>query len=250
MMKITVSVIVAVRNGAPTLQRCIDSFAGQTYPPKELIIIDGGSTDGTVEILKYNSEKIRYWVSEPDRGIYSAWNKALKVAQGDWVYFLGADDYFMDEHVLAQVALHLKNGSSSARVVYGRVDLVRKDGSVIATFGSPWDRKRFFQLMTLPHQGVFHHRSLFQEHGGFNEEFRIAGDYDLLRELRYGVAEFVPRLVAALQHSGMSSNPVSKVKTVGVIMRARRINASKSTVGLRLARERAMDLCPVASRGG
>ena len=73
----SISVIVAVLNGAKTLQRCIDSVAQQTYPNKELIIIDGGSQDGTVDILKANQGKITSWISEPDRGIYSAWNKGL-----------------------------------------------------------------------------------------------------------------------------------------------------------------------------
>lgn len=75
-----ISVIVATFNNEGTLQQCIDSVAGQTYPHKELIVIDGGSSDGTVEPLKANKEKIAYWVSEPDRGIYQAWNKALPKA--------------------------------------------------------------------------------------------------------------------------------------------------------------------------
>jgi len=215
-----------VFNGSATLQRCIDSVVRQTYPHKELIVIDGGSKDGTVEILKRNSEKIAYWVTEPDRGIYHAWNKALKVAQGDWVYFLGADDYFVDEHVLARIAPYLKSGATVARVAYGRVDLVRKDGSVIDTFGSPWNRRKFFELMTLPHQGVFHHQSLFQEHGCFNEEFRIAGDYELLlRELKSRDPLFIAEgTVAAMQFGGMSSDGRSAVEALLEIKRARDLN--------------------------
>lgn len=221
-----ISVVVATFNAAATLDRCIKSVSGQTYRRIELIVIDGDSQDGTVEILKRNSEKIAYWVSEPDRGIYNAWNKALKVAQGDWVYFLGADDYFADEHALARVAPYLKIESTGARVVYGRVNLVRKDGSVIATFGSPWNRKLFFQLMTLPHQGVFHHRSLFEEHGGFNEEFRIAGDYEwLLRELKSHDPVFLENgTITAMQFGGMSSDGRLAVETLLEIKRARDLN--------------------------
>ena len=72
-----ISVIVAVFNGAKTLRQCIDSVDRQSYLNKELIIIDGGSKDGTVDIIKNNQGKIAYWVSEPDRGIFNAWNKAL-----------------------------------------------------------------------------------------------------------------------------------------------------------------------------
>jgi len=217
-----ISVVVAVFNGRATLQRCLDSVVGQTYPHTELIVIDGGSKDGTVQLLEANRHKITYWISEHDRGIYHAWNKALNVVQGDWVYFLGADDYFVDEHVLARVAPYLQNGTTDARVVYGLVNLVRTDGSVIAAFGEPWSRKKFMQVMTLPHQGVFHHRSLF-DRGGFNEEFRIAGDYELLlRELKSHDPRFLEReTIAAMRFGGVSSEGRLAVETLQEFKRAR-----------------------------
>lgn len=221
-----ISIVVAAFNSIETLRRCIDCVVQQTYPHKELIIIDGGSKDGTVEVLKANDQKISHWISEHDRGIYHAWNKALKVAQGDWVYFLGADDYFIDDQVLDRVAPYLKGGSTKARVMYGRVDLVRKDRSVIAAFGSQWNRTKFFQLMTLPHQGVFHHRSLFEEYGHFKEEFRIAGDYELLlRELKSRDPLFIPDVtIAAMQFGGMSSDGRLAIETLREIKRARDLN--------------------------
>jgi Glycosyltransferases involved in cell wall biogenesis len=81
------TIIVAVLNSKETLERCIESVNSQTYPYKELIIKDGGSTDGTVEILKNNDDKIAYWESSPDHGIYHAWNKALQYARGEWICF-------------------------------------------------------------------------------------------------------------------------------------------------------------------
>ncbi|MGC4099089.1 MAG: glycosyltransferase [Nitrospira sp.] len=141
-----ISVVVAVFNAAETLGRCLTSVSTQTYANRELVVIDGGSLDGTKEVIQAHVYCIAHWESERDRGIYHAWNKALKVIRGNWVYFLGADDYLADEHVLGRVASHLKGGSSGARVVYGRVELVRKDRSVIATLGSQWNRKEFFQL--------------------------------------------------------------------------------------------------------
>lgn len=102
-----ISIIVAVYNNAVTLQRCIDSVASQSYPHKELVIIDGGSTDGTVEIIKRNSDKIDCWVSEPDRGIYHAFNKGLDRTKGDWIYFLGSDDYLWDNYTLSRVSEQL-----------------------------------------------------------------------------------------------------------------------------------------------
>jgi glycosyltransferase involved in cell wall biosynthesis len=221
-----ISVVVAVSNAVDLLGRCIDSVAGQTYPHKELIIIDGGSVDGTKDVIEAHARRIAHWESERDRGIYHAWNKALKVVRGDWVYFLGADDYFIDEQVLARVAPYLKGGATNARILYGCVNLVRRDGSVIGTFGEPWSRSNFFQLMSLHHQGVFHHRSLFLERGCFNEEFRIAGDYELLlRELKSYDPVFIPDVtVAAMQFGGMSSDGRLALETLREIKRARDMN--------------------------
>lgn len=224
-----ISVVVAVFNGVETLRRCIDSVSRQRYENYELIVIDGGSVDGTKELIEKHSNQIDYWESERDRGIYHAWNKALEVVQGDWVYFLGADDYFADEDVLARIAPHLMRQSMRARVVYGRVDLVRKNGSVIGSLGSQWNREKFFQVMTLPHPGVFHHRSLFQEHGHFNEGFRIAGDYELLlRELKLRDPVFIADVtVAAMQFGGISSDGRLSVETLLEIRRARDLNSIK-----------------------
>ena len=103
-----ITIIVAVLNSKESLERCIESVNNQTYPHRELIIIDGGSTDGTVEILKNNDDKIAYWESKPDRGIYHAFNKAIKYAQGEWIYFLGSDDYLWTSDVLEKVAQNIR----------------------------------------------------------------------------------------------------------------------------------------------
>src|SRR5665647_574950 len=102
-----ITIIVAVYNGAKTLQRCVDSVSDQTYLNKELIIIDGGSKDGTIDILMANNDKITYWQSEPDSGIYNAWNKALGHANGDWIYFLGSDDYLWKSNVFEEIIPHM-----------------------------------------------------------------------------------------------------------------------------------------------
>src|ERR1700730_11011275 len=87
-----ISIIIVTYNAENTLQRCLDSIYIQAYPEIEIIVIDGNSTDNTVEILKRNSSRIAFWKSEPDEGIYDAMNKAIKHITGKWVYFLGADD--------------------------------------------------------------------------------------------------------------------------------------------------------------
>ncbi len=96
---VSITVIVVVLNGAKTLQRCIDSVADQAYSNKELIIIDGGSVDRTLETIELNAPLIDCWLSEPDRGIYHAMNKGVDRASGEWIIFLGADDFLMTPDV-------------------------------------------------------------------------------------------------------------------------------------------------------
>jgi glycosyltransferase involved in cell wall biosynthesis len=207
--KITISVIVAVFNGAKTLQQCIDSVANQTYLNNELIVIDGGSSDGTVDILKNNFNKITFWTSEPDNGIYHAWNKGLTKSKGDWICFLGADDYFWDEHVLDIISLYLHKIPNSAHVAYGKIMVLSKDDVPLYAIGKPWGqiKYQFTQYMSIPHPGAMHRKILFNKNGNFDETFKIAGDYELLlRELKSGDAEFIPIIVTGVRQGGVSSD--------------------------------------------
>ncbi len=227
-----ISIVVATYNGAATLQQCINSIALQTYPHKELIIIDGGSTDGTVELLKTSQQKITYWVSEPDRGIYQAWNKALPRARGEWICFLGADDHFWDEHVLTRMAEELAKLLPEIRVAYGQIMLLNGGGERLYAVGEPWERlrQRFLKSMCIPHPGMMHRRSLFEEHGGFDESFRIAGDYELLlRELKTADAAFIPNLVTVgmRQGKGESSHPAATLRVLQETRRAQRMHGQR-----------------------
>ena len=203
------TVIVAVHNGARTLQQCLDSVIRQTCRDVELIVIDAGSTDGTLDLLKRNSQQIRYWISEPDRGIYHAWNKGLAQAQGEWICFLGADDFLWDEQVLSRVAQALPQAPEDINVAYSQVSLLDAQGGVLYTIGEPWSQvqERFKQLMCIPHPSVLHRNRLFKNAGKFDEAFRIAGDYELLlRELKNKDAYFMPGIVfSAMRQGGVSS---------------------------------------------
>ncbi|NCN70616.1 MAG: glycosyltransferase [Rhodoferax sp.] len=219
-----ISVIIAVYNGKATLQQCLDSVTQQTYAHIELIVIDGGSTDGTVDLIQANAQQITYWISEPDRGIYNAWNKALAKAKGDWVCFLGADDFLWNNQVLERMAEQLVLLPADIRVAYGQVMLLDNDDQALFTLGKPWEqiKTRFKQNMCIPHPAVMHRRSVFKEHGLFDESFRIAGDYELLlRELRDGSAAYVPGLVVtAMRQGGISSRPKSTLINLREVRRA------------------------------
>ena len=223
-----ISIVVSVFNGAATMQQCIDSVVCQTYPAVELIVVDGGSSDGTLELLLQNAPKLTYWTSEADRGIYHAWNKGLARAQGDWICFLGADDYLWAPDTLGRMAPVLARAYPPIRVVYGEISVVNSRGAEIARAGEDWStaRTRFAQMMCLPHTGLMHHRTLFEARGKFDESFRIGGDYELLlRELRNGEALFVPGLVVAgMRHGGVSSDPSGSLEMLREFRRAQRMH--------------------------
>jgi glycosyltransferase involved in cell wall biosynthesis len=232
---VVISVVIALLNGGATLRRALDSVVQQEYAERELIVMDGGSTDGSVDILRGYASSIAYWESQSDRGLYHAFNKALGRVRGEWIYFLGADDYLWDERVLSAMAPRLASAYPPHRVVYGRANFMSERGEILEVLGKPWEefRRMFVQGFMIPHQAVFHHRSLFEVHGRFNETFRTSGDYEmLLRELKSGPALFVPEVVVAgYQFGGGSSAPRNTLVVLKERRRAWKLNGVKR-VGL------------------
>jgi len=220
-----ISIVISVLNGAATLERCLASVLEQDWPATETIVIDGGSTDGTPALLERFRPHLAWCESKPDRGIYHAWNKALDHATGDWIGFLGADDRIRDRRVLARLAPVLAESAGRWLVVYASVDVVDAAGRVRATVGRPWPEAApaFRHHMAIPHQATFHHRTLFERHGRFDESYRVCGDYELLlRELVRGDARFVPGPAAvAMQEGGLSDRPASLVTMAEEFARAR-----------------------------
>jgi glycosyltransferase involved in cell wall biosynthesis len=223
-----ISVIVPVLNSRATLRRCLDSVLGQKSADFELVVVDGGSTDGSVDILREYSDRIAFWESKPDGGVYPAFNRGISHAKGDWLYFLGSDDWLWSDDVLQKLAPHLSSAYPEYRVVYGQVMYMNQRGETLTALGEPWERFRrhFLQGHMVPHQAVFHHRKLFEEHGPFNETFRVAGDYEfLLRELAHRPALFVPGvIIAGYQHGGGSSVPENWMRVLRERRRAYALN--------------------------
>jgi len=224
-----ISIITSVYNGEKFLESCIQSVINQTYENIEYIIIDGGSTDGTVDIIKKHEHRLHYWVSEKDSGIYQAWNKGLAAATGEWIAFLGSDDIIWNSQVLENavddIALSLKN---NIRYIYGKINLLSDSARIISIWGEPWEnsKKNILQYMTVTHCCAFHHRSLFDEYGTFNENFRIIGDYEfLLRSFVKGEdAFFSDRIVAGMHLGGVSANLRSKLTLAKEHILARQLN--------------------------
>lgn len=222
-----ITIITSTYNAAEHLPHAIQGIREQTFGNIEWIVVDGASTDRTLDILRQNEDVIDYWVSEPDKGIYDAWNKGVRHATGDWILFLGADDFLWKPDVLQEMAGVLDAAYPAYRVVYGRVALVNQAGEGIYFPGEAWERvrNRFRSVMCLPHTALFHHRDLFRAHGEFDTSFRISGDYEfLLRELIQRDALFVDRIIAGMSLGGISSNPATSERLLLEMRRATRKN--------------------------
>ncbi|CAN5671982.1 glycosyltransferase family 2 protein [soil metagenome] len=230
-----VAVVVAVRNAAATIGRCMESVLEQDHPGVQLIVMDGASTDGTRVVIARHAERIHHWESEPDRGVYHAWNKALDHVTAEWVCFLGADDRLVGPEALGRMASALAEAArdGGVRVVYGSVNVVDGEGSTLRTLGLPWEDAgpRFRLEMSLPNPATFYHRVLFDAHGRFDESFRIAGDYEfLLRELLDHQAVFVPDVtVVEMGSGGLSDSPRTMARHVRETHRARYMHGLAGT---------------------
>lgn len=228
----SISIIIATYNAATTVQRLLDSIRTQSNQDFELIVIDGGSTDQTVQALQNNIDIITYWVSEPDQGIYDAWNKGVKKATGRWLCFIGADDYLYSPDVLAKMKSALADLPDQIRIAYGQIALINTAGDELYRLGEPWEnlQKRFRGQMCVPHPATLHRRDLFETNGLFDPAFRIAGDYEfLLRELLHNQARFVPGVVmVAMQVGGISSNPEHSKRQLDEVRKAQKIHGITS----------------------
>ena len=163
-----ISVITVVRNGACSLETAIASVLAQDYPKVEYIVVDGASTDGTLDILRSFGDRLT-WISEPDTGIYDAMNKGLDLAKGEWIYFLGADDRLSGPEVLTFVAPRLANGVS---LVFGGISY--GDGRTVRSRLG----RRTLLHNTVHHQGAFYHSRLFSG-WRYDSGLRIVADYEL-----------------------------------------------------------------------
>jgi len=217
------SVIIAVYNNARGLERSIGSMLQQEFSDHELIVIDGGSTDGTQEIIKKYENHIAYSVSEKDSGIYNAWNKGIRQVRGEWICFLGCDDILYPD-TLRNYHQFIKT-NDRVKFVSAKIDLAR-DQNVFRTVGLPWAWPRFLNFMTIAHVGSMHHRSLFEKYGLFDETYKMAGDYEFLLRPRGDLeAGYMPLKTARMEYGGVSN---SSMKIFKEVFRAKTQTGGKS----------------------
>jgi glycosyltransferase involved in cell wall biosynthesis len=205
-----VSVITAVFNGAGTIRECIESVLNQDYPQIEHIVMDGRSTDGTINVLREYENQIALWISEPDRGVYDAWNKGLQNAHGEWIAFLGADDTFQPGAISEYMRLARRN--PLANFLTSRARLQHPSG-YSREFGGLWSWPRAARAMPSVHVGAMHRRSVFAQHGQFDATYRIAGDYEFLLRARKDLyAAFTPAVTVAMRAGGLSDSTAGLVE--------------------------------------
>ena len=198
-----ISVITVSYNAVITIEQTISSVINQTYDNIEYIIIDGGSTDGTIDIIKKFEDTVTYWISEPDRGIYDAMNKGIRISKGDYIFFLNAGDMFFSSTTVSNVVNWIK-GNSEKEVILGSIKCVYEDkvmGIVKSNLNiTPW--------YTPPHQGMFVQGDLYRKNLYFTE-LSILGDREFfLRLNKYGLykVSIIDEIIAIYDLKGVSSD--------------------------------------------
>ncbi len=200
-----VTIITAVFNGEKYIEQTLLSVFEQTYSKIEYIVIDGGSSDETVSILKKYNNKIFYWISEPDLGIYDAWNKGLAVANGDWIGFLGAGDLYTKEAVSDYVKII--NVHDKLDYISSRISLVDNDLKVKRIVGNSWNWKDFRRYMNVAHVGSLHSRKLFIRLGHYDNNYKIVGDYELLLRAKDNLTTaFIEKNTVLMRVGGVSDS--------------------------------------------
>tara|TARA_B100000035_G_scaffold315200_1_gene334394 strand:+ start:2129 stop:2902 length:774 start_codon:yes stop_codon:yes gene_type:complete len=203
-----VSIITSVLNGDKNLEGTIKSIVNQTYTNIEYIIIDGGSSDKTIDIIKKYENKISYWVSEKDAGIGDAFNKGIRVAKGDYINFQGDGDGFIYNNALEDIFRGIN--TSEDIFLSTRIQRVDEDGNEIFTSKhiKCFDKKTLLFCMSLPHQGLFTHKSYFSKYGLFNNNYIYCMDYDHLLRGYKSFPKVVTRdiIAARWREDGLGNN--------------------------------------------
>ena len=210
-----ISILTVCYNAVTTIRNTIDSVGSQCYSNVEHIVVDGGSVDGTLDVLKSYNQQITRWISERDRGIYDAMNKGIAMATGDVVGILNADDIYLDDSVLLQVGKIFTDPTIEACYA----DLVYVDQADLSKIVRYWQSRPFekglFKRGWMPaHPTFFVRRSVYEKLGGFDLSFPRQADFDLTMrflEVNEIKSVYVPKVWVKMRMGGVSNNSVSGV---------------------------------------
>lgn len=200
-----ISIVTATYNAGKTLETCINSILKQKADDVEFVIIDGASTDNTINIVEKYKSNIDVFISEPDNGVYDAWNKALKLCKGEWIVFLGADDYYADDSLNKYRDFIKSHNVDNVDIIVARGVLINDKGKPIMNIGQPYNWETFRKNSFLAHGATLHNRKLFQEIGTFDTRFDISADYELLLRKRLN-SLFLDEAILYMMNTGISGS--------------------------------------------
>ncbi|SOC30125.1 glycosyltransferase family 2 protein [Thalassospira xiamenensis] len=226
-----ISIITSTYNAEKHLPDLIGSLRSQERTGIEWIIVDGGSQDNTVALVEDACDVVHKLISEPDRGIYDAWNKGIMAAKGTWIAFIGADDYYLPDS-LDICCKEASSVSDDVNMIVGTIHWIDEpDNRIVRTVSTPWDWQKMQQRMTIGHPGSLHHRTLFERFGMFDASLRSAADYDfLLRAGPHIRASFIPIPLARVRIGGASQSPLALREAQ--LVRRRNLKISNFQAGL------------------
>lgn len=194
-----ISIITVSYNAVNVIEQTISSIVNLNFDDYEYIIVDGGSTDGTIDLIKKYQDKISHWISEPDKGIYDAMNKGANIAKGEYVIYINAGDKILDFN------FNFLKSTKNKDVFYGNI-LLEDNRAVV-----PYDLKIIGYAMPFCHQAVIVKTQLMKEYG-FNCNYKIAADFDLFQRLIKDKKEFkYENITMAMFEGGGVSSKMSKV---------------------------------------
>lgn len=199
-----VTVVTVTFNASRTIARTINSVLAQTYPNVEYLVIDGGSTDGTLDILQGYGPRVN-WLSEPDRGIYDAMNKGIGRAKGEWIHLLNGDDWYAAPDALGKAVPHL----DPERTTYFDMIRVGADGSTVLQGRTVWPWMLYVSAF-LPHPALIVARSQYDAVGLYDLRYKIAADHDMiLRLVRKFPPKHVPFVLTNMDQTGISARQLA-----------------------------------------
>ena len=204
-----ISIITVAFNAAPTIADTLESVAAQTHPEIEHIVVDGASTDGTLEIIERHGKHVARLISEPDQGIYDAMNKGLRLATGEVIGFLNADDVYIDDGVLQRVAEIMARNDLDA--LFGDAEFVnpaRPTRSVRRYRSERFRPERIAWGWMPAHPSLFLRRGVYERFGNFRTDYCIAGDFELVARIFHGGTlkyRHVPEVWVRMRTGGVST---------------------------------------------
>ncbi|MED5098986.1 glycosyltransferase [Niallia circulans] len=203
-----ISIITACFNSEKYIEQTIQSVINQTYKNIEYIIIDGGSTDKTLDIIEDYIHYIDIIVSEKDEGIYDAFNKGINLSSGDYIYFLNSDDYLYDKDVIFNVVEESRK-YLDIKLLYGNVLSVNEQNGYCKLIGEELTIESLKMDRMPSHQGIFMKRELFFENGLFDKKYKISADFDLLIKVfkQYNLSSiYIDKIISVFRTVGYSSS--------------------------------------------